>query len=111
VVDKILLSTELPRKESDQKPERETRARVELAKFIAAFEMRWPTAATDDRDRTARAAGALEESEYPAALGGIGPFLEKMKHDGRKHLPTGWRTARSARGCGNSDAAPLRNRQ
>ena len=91
VVESIILNTELPRKDSNQISERETRARSELAKFLSAFEARWPTAVTDDRERTAKAAAALPEDERAPALAFIGPFLEKLKHDGRKTTPAGWR--------------------
>lgn len=75
----------------ETKPERDARARAKLAKFLGAFETRWPTAATDDRDRTARAAAELSDEDQEAALKFIGPFLEKLKADGRKHPPSGWR--------------------
>lgn len=70
--------------------ERDARARDRKARFIAAFEQRWPTAAADDRQRTGYAAEALSEDEERAALDGIGPFLEKHRQLGRKHVPAGW---------------------
>jgi hypothetical protein len=63
--------------------ERDARARDRKARFIAAFEQRWPTAAADDRQRTGYAAEALSEDEEKAALDGIGPFLENLKRLGR----------------------------
>lgn len=74
--------------------ERDARARDlkdRKARFIAAFEQRWPTAAADDRQRTGYAAEALTEDEEKAALAGIGPFLENLKRLGRKNTPAGWR--------------------
>ena len=92
VVDKNGLNTDSPRKDSNKKPEREDACGHDRkARFIAAFEMRWPTAATDDRARTAKAARDLPDDQEEPALQGIGPFLEKLKHDGRKTVPAGWR--------------------
>src|SRR5262249_34059920 len=62
--------------------ERDARARERKdrkARFLAAFEARWPTAVADDRQRTAYAAEELSEAEEQAALLGIGPFLENQK--------------------------------
>lgn len=70
--------------------ERDARARDRKARFIAAFEQRWPTAAADDRQRTGYAAEALTEAEEAEALAGIGPFLENLKRLGRKNVPAGW---------------------
>lgn len=70
--------------------ERDARARDRKARFIAAFEQRWPTAAADDRQRTGYAAEALTEDEEKSALDGIGPFLENLKRLGRKNVPAGW---------------------
>lgn len=71
--------------------ERDARARDRKARFIAAFEQRWPTAAADDRQRTGYAAEALTEAEEQSALDGVGPFLENLKRLGRKNVPAGWR--------------------
>jgi hypothetical protein len=71
--------------------ERDARARDRSARFLVAFEQRWPTAAADDRQRTAYAAEALNEEEQQAALAGIGPFLEHLRRVGRKNVPAGWR--------------------
>ncbi len=71
--------------------ERDARARDRQARFLVTFEARWPTAAADDRQRTAYAAGALSEDEETAAIAGIGPFLENLKRLGRKNVPAGWR--------------------
>ncbi|ETR75907.1 hypothetical protein X566_20070 [Afipia sp. P52-10] len=57
--------------------------------FLAAFEARWPTAASDSRQRTAYAADALTEDEEREALEGIGPFIEHHKRTGRKGFPAG----------------------
>lgn len=61
------------------------------AKFLAAFEARWPTSASDDRQRVAYAAEALTAADEKACLAGIAPFLEQYRRDGRKHVPAGWR--------------------
>jgi hypothetical protein len=71
--------------------ERDARARDRNARFLAAFEQRWPTAAGDDRQRTAYAAAALSDAEQEAALQHIGPFLDYLKRIGRKTVPAGWR--------------------
>lgn len=91
VVDKRLLNTDSPRTESTQIEREDARGHDRKARFIAAFETRWPTAATDDRSRTAKAARELPDDREQAALNGIGPFLEKLKRDGRKHVPGGWK--------------------
>lgn len=70
--------------------ERDARARDRKKKFLNAFEARWPTAAADNRQRTAYAAEALTEDEEVAALAGIAPFLENLKRIGRKNVPAGW---------------------
>jgi hypothetical protein len=70
--------------------ERDARAKDRKAKFIAAFEQRWPTAAADNRQRTGYAAEALSEDEEKAALDGIGPFLENLKRLRRTNVPAGW---------------------
>jgi DNA-binding transcriptional ArsR family regulator len=80
-----------PLERSTVEREREVRARGRKARFIVAFEARWPTAAADDRQKTAYAAEALTEIEEEAALNGIGPFLENLKRLGRKHPPAGWK--------------------
>lgn len=70
--------------------EREARARAERkAKFLAAFEGRWPTSASDSRRATANAAEDLTEDEERDALDGIDPFLERHKRTGRKGCPSG----------------------
>jgi hypothetical protein len=71
--------------------ERDARAKDRSARFLVNFEKRWPTAAADDRQRTAYAAEALAEAEQSAALAGIGPFLENLKRLHRKTVPAGWR--------------------
>lgn len=71
--------------------EREARARDRQARFLIDFEKRWPSAAADDRQRTAYAAEALTEDEQAAALAGIAPFLENLKRLHRKNVPAGWR--------------------
>ncbi|MGJ4888928.1 helix-turn-helix domain-containing protein [Bradyrhizobium sp. HKCCYLRH3099] len=71
--------------------EREARARDRNARFLTAFEARWPTAAADDRQRTAYAAEALSEAEQEAALAGIGPFMAYLERLKRKGVPAGWR--------------------
>jgi hypothetical protein len=71
--------------------ERDARAKDRQARFLVSFEARWPTAAADDRQRTAYAAGTLSEAEEVAALAGIAPFLENLKRLHRKTVPAGWR--------------------
>ena len=70
--------------------ERDARAKDRKVKFLNSFEARWPTAAADDRQRTAYAAEALTEPEEVDALAGIMPFLENLKRLGRKNVPAGW---------------------
>ena len=106
------LNTDLPRKDSNQKPEREAIGHDRKARFITAFEMRWPTAASDDRQRTAKACRDLLDGDEDAALASIGPFLEKLKRDGRKHVPAGWKYLEESRWTllasdKSSDAAAL----
>jgi predicted transcriptional regulator len=71
--------------------ERDARARARTIKFLAAFEQRWPTAAVDDRQRTAYAAEALAPDEQDAAIKGVGPFLDYLTKHRRKNVPAGWR--------------------
>jgi hypothetical protein len=71
--------------------ERDARARDRKARFLVAFEARWPTAAADDRQRTAYAAAELSEDEEEPALAGIAPFLEDLKRHHRKGVPAGWK--------------------
>jgi predicted transcriptional regulator len=71
--------------------ERDARARDRKARFLVAFETRWPTAAADDRQRTAYAAEGLAEDEEGPALAGIGPFLDNLKRLKRDRVPAGWR--------------------
>ena len=70
--------------------ERDARARDRKARFLTNFEARWPTAAADDRQRTAYAAEALSEDEQEAALAGIAAFLENLKRLKRQTVPAGW---------------------
>lgn len=71
--------------------ERESRAREKEVLGLVTFEQRWPTAAADDRQRTAYAWGSLSEEEREAALAGIGPHLENLKKHKRSHPSTGWK--------------------
>ncbi len=74
--------------------ERDARARTERnARFLADFEKRWPTAAIDDRQRTAYAAEALSVDDQQAALTAIGPFLEDLqkKRGKSSKVPAGWK--------------------
>ena len=83
-----------PLERSSTERERDARAREtkdRKARFIVSFEQRWPTAAADDRQRTAYAAEELTEDEETAALNGIGPFLDNLKRLGRKNVPAGWK--------------------
>jgi hypothetical protein len=70
--------------------ERDARARDRKVKFLNSFEARWPTAAADDRQRTAYAAEALTEGEEAEALAGITPFLENQKRLKKTHPPAGF---------------------
>lgn len=80
-----------PLERSQLERERDARARDRKARFLVNFEARWPTAAADDRQRTAYAAEALNEAEQTAALDGIAPFLENLRRLGRKNVPAGWK--------------------
>lgn len=71
--------------------ERDARARDRKARFLVSFEARWPTAALDDRQRTAYAAESLSEDEEEPCLAGIAPFLDDLKRRGRKNVPAGWK--------------------
>lgn len=71
--------------------ERDARARDRKARGLVDFEARWPSAAADDRQRTAYAWEGLTEVEEEAAIGGIGPFVENLKRLGRKGVPAGWK--------------------
>jgi Helix-turn-helix domain len=79
-----------PLERSHLERERDARARDRNARFIVAFEQRWPTSAADSAQRTAYAAEALTEDEQQAALAGIGPFLDELKRHKRKHVPSGF---------------------
>jgi len=71
--------------------ERDARATKDRkARFLVTFEARWPSAAVDDRQRTAYAAGELSEAEEEAALAGIAPFLDLQKKLGRKTTIAAW---------------------
>jgi hypothetical protein len=80
-----------PSERSSVERERDARARDRQARGLVDFEARWPTAAADDRQRTAYAWTELSDAEREAALAGIGPFLENLKRLGRKNVPAGWR--------------------
>jgi hypothetical protein len=71
--------------------ERDARARDRDARGLVVFEARWPTAAADDRQRTAYAWAELDGTEREAAMQGIAPFLENLKRLGRKNVPAGWK--------------------
>lgn len=81
----------VPLEPSPVEPERESRGREKRALGLVAFEQRWPTAAADDRQRTAYAWEALSPDECEAALAGIGPFLENLKRHKRANVPAGWK--------------------
>lgn len=82
----------LPSEGISSEPERETRARArKQAEGLANFEARWPTAAADDRHKTAYAWEALTDTEREAALAGIGPFLANLKQHKRSGIPAGWK--------------------
>jgi len=88
------------------------RARDRKERFKADFRKRWPTAAVDDRSRTDYAAEALTAEEEKAALDGIAPFLEELKRQGRKTVPSGWRYLEDKRwtllrqGEGSAEGSP-----
>jgi hypothetical protein len=74
-------------------PERENaraREHEKFAKWLAAFTLRWPTAAADDQTRIANAGRGLTEDERDAALERIPAFLGHLKQHNRKHVPAGW---------------------
>jgi hypothetical protein len=81
----------VPLEQTPLERERDTRARDRKARFLVDFEKRWPSAASDNRQRTAYAADALTEAEEAGALAGIAPFLENQKRLHRKNVPAGWR--------------------
>lgn len=86
-----LPNNEIPRTDSDQKPEREgARARQKHAINLAEFKRRWPTNASDDQARVDRAWFELSNEDGEAALAGIVAFLEKLKRDKRSHAPAGF---------------------
>lgn len=68
-----------PLERSPLERERDARARDRTAQFIRDFEARWPTAAHDNRQRTAYAAAALTEDEQRDALAGITPYVDEGK--------------------------------
>lgn len=83
---------ERPHLERERERAREGKGEHEaVARFLAAFETRWPTAAVDDRQRTAYAAEALSADQREAALAGIAGFLAEQKRLNRKHVPAGWK--------------------
>lgn len=78
-----------PKERPSLERERDARARDRKARGLVDFEARWPTAAADDRQRTAYAWEALDEADEKAAMDGIKPFLENLKRLGRKNVPAG----------------------
>lgn len=100
-----------PLERSPLERERDARAREvkdRNARFIVAFETRWPTAAADDRQRTAYAAESLSDEEQVQALAGIGPFIENLKRNKRTNVPAGWRYLEQKRWTllGQAEATP-----
>ena len=81
----------VPLEQTPSERERDARARDRKARFLVDFEKRWPSAASDNRQRTAYAADELTEAEQEAALAGIAPFIENQKRLHRKNVPAGWR--------------------
>jgi hypothetical protein len=84
-------TSNVPFEATPSERERDARARDRKARFLVDFEKRWPSAASDNRQRTAYAADALSEAEEEGALAGIAPFLENQKRLHRKNVPAGWR--------------------
>lgn len=83
---------ERPLLERERERAREEKVEHEaVARFLAAFETRWPTSAVDDRQRTAYAAASLTLPQRDAALAGIAGFLAEQKRLNRKHVPAGWK--------------------
>jgi DNA-binding transcriptional ArsR family regulator len=76
---------------SKREGERDARARDRLARGLVDFEARWPSAAADDRQRTAYAWAELSDDEREDALKGIAAFLDNLKRHGRDKVPAGWR--------------------
>jgi hypothetical protein len=87
VVDSNILNTELPRTESNQIEREASRAKGKHAVSLVTFKQRYPTAASDDQNRLDAAWFRLSLEEGDAAIAGIPAFLEKLKRDGRKHIP------------------------
>lgn len=71
--------------------ERDARAKDSKARFLVSFEARWPTAAADDRQRTAYAAAELSDEERKTALDSIAAFLDYLKKLKRSTVPAGWK--------------------
>lgn len=93
-----ITNTDLPKEESNQKPERErARAKEKHAINLAEFKRRWPTAASDDQARIDHAWFDLSSDEASAALSGIPAFLAKLKADKRTTVPAGWKYLREKR--------------
>jgi hypothetical protein len=81
-----------PSKGISSEPERESApAREKRARGLATFEQRWPTAAVDDRGKTAYAWDALTEDERDEAVARIGAFLDSLKRHKRTAVPAGWK--------------------
>lgn len=72
--------------------ERDARAREHerFAKWLAAFTLAWPTAASDSQTRIATAGRALSWPERDTALKKIPEFLGYLEKLKRKAIPSGW---------------------
>lgn len=83
---------ERPHLERERERAREGKTEHEsVARFLTTFEARWPTAALDDRQRTAYAAAALTAQQREAALGAVAGFLAEQKRRKRDRVPAGWK--------------------
>lgn len=83
---------ERPHLERERERAREGKTEHEsVARFLTTFEARWPSAAVDDRQRTAYAAAALTAQQREAALRGIAGFLAEQKRVKRDRIPAGWK--------------------
>lgn len=88
-VDKLSIqNNEIPRKDSDQKIEREgERAKQKHASNLAEFKRRYPDVASDDQTRIDTAWSGLSLEGGEAAIAGIPEFFEGLKRSGRSKRP------------------------
>jgi biotin operon repressor len=58
---------------------------------LKSFLAKWPTTACDDLGKTEQAWRTLTAADQAAALRGIEPFLQLLRHHKRSHPPSGWK--------------------